>query len=97
MKKHLFIGGEWVEAGEYRPLFSPYSGEQIAEVAYADAAEVDKAIEAAARARPLMANMPAHERAAILERLSSLIQGKAEECARLIALEAAKPIKDGKA
>jgi acyl-CoA reductase-like NAD-dependent aldehyde dehydrogenase len=93
MKKHLFIGGEWVEAGEYRPLFSPYSGEQIAEVAYADAAEVDKAIEAAARVRPLMANMPAHERAAILERLSSLIQGKAEECARLIALEAAKPLK----
>jgi len=93
MKKHLFICGEWVEAGEYRPLFSPYRGEQIAEVAYADAAEVDKAIEAAARARPLMANMPAHERAAILERLSSLIQGKAEECARLIALEAAKPLK----
>ena len=74
MKKHLFIDGEWVEAGEYRPLFSPYSGEQIAEVAYADAAEVEQAIGAAERARPLMASMPAHERAAILERLASLIQ-----------------------
>ncbi|MFC5648670.1 aldehyde dehydrogenase family protein [Paenibacillus solisilvae] len=93
MKKQLFIGGEWVEAGEYRPLFSPYSGEQIAEVAYADAAEVDRAIEAAEGARPLMAGMPAHERAAILERLAYLIRDKEEECARLIALEAAKPLK----
>ncbi|SDO47477.1 Acyl-CoA reductase [Paenibacillus sp. yr247] len=93
MRKHLFIGGEWVEAGEYRPLFSPYSGEQIAEIAYAGAAEVNRAIEAADRARPLIAAMPAHERAAILERLASLIREKMEECAQLIALEAAKPLK----
>ncbi|NOU84602.1 aldehyde dehydrogenase family protein [Paenibacillus sp. LMG 31460] len=93
MKKHLFIDGEWVEAGEYRPLFSPYNGEQIAEVAYAGAAEVERAIEAAERARPLMAGMPAHERAAILEKLASLIRDKSEECASLIALEAAKPLK----
>ncbi|MBD0383247.1 aldehyde dehydrogenase family protein [Paenibacillus sedimenti] len=93
MRKHLFIGGDWVEAGEYRPLFSPYSGEQIAEVAYADKAEVHRAIKAAEQARPAMASMPAHERAAILERLASKIRDKAEECARLIALEAAKPLK----
>lgn len=93
MRKHLFIDGEWVEAGEYRPLFSPYSGEQIVEVAYAGAAEVERAIEAAERARPIMASMPAHERAEILEKLVSLIREKSEECARLIALEAAKPLK----
>lgn len=92
MKKDLFIDGAWVEAGEYRPLFSPYSGEQIAEVAYANAAEVELAIASAERARPLMSKMPAHERAAILEKLASLIQENKEECARLIALEAAKPI-----
>lgn len=92
MKKHLFIDGAWVEAGEYRPLFSPYSGDQIAEVAYADAAEVELAIASSERARPLMAKMPAHERAATLEKLASLIQENKEECARLIALEAAKPI-----
>ncbi|UUZ92704.1 aldehyde dehydrogenase family protein [Paenibacillus sp. P25] len=93
MKKHLYINGTWAEAGEYRPLFSPYSGEQIAEIAYAGAPEVDRAIEAAERARPLMARMPAHERAALLERLAALIRENAEESARLIALEAAKPLK----
>jgi acyl-CoA reductase-like NAD-dependent aldehyde dehydrogenase len=92
IKKHLFINGAWVEAGEYRPLFSPYNSEQIAEVAYADAAEVELALAAAERARPLMSKMPAHERATILEKLASLIQENKEECARLIALEAAKPI-----
>jgi acyl-CoA reductase-like NAD-dependent aldehyde dehydrogenase len=93
MKKHLFIDGKWVEAGEYRPLFSPYSGEQIAEIAYAGAAEVQHALEVAERARPSMARMPAYERAAILERLAAMISDKAEECAGIIALEAAKPLK----
>lgn len=92
MKKHLFIDGAWVEAGEYRSLFSPYSGEQIAEVPYAGSAEVERAIAAAERARPVMAGMPAHERASILEKLALLICEKKEDCARLIALEAAKPI-----
>ncbi|KRE47366.1 aldehyde dehydrogenase family protein [Paenibacillus sp. Soil522] len=93
MRKRLFIDGDWVEAGEYRPLYAPYGGGQIAEIAYAGAAEVNLAIEAADKARPVMARMPAHERASILERLSVLIGEKAEECARLIALETAKPLK----
>lgn len=93
MRQKLYIDGQWVEAGEYRSLFSPYSGEQIAEIAYAGPADVQRAIAAAERAKPLMARMPAHERAAILERLSAAIREKAEECARIIALEAAKPLK----
>ena len=35
-KKHLFINGREVEAGNYEPLYSPYSGEPIAEIAMAD-------------------------------------------------------------
>jgi len=96
MKKHLYIDGNWVEAGDYRPLYAPYSGELLAEVAYAGAAEVELAIAAAERARPQMARMPAHERAAILEKLASLIRDNADACARLIALEAAKPITTAK-
>lgn len=93
MKKHLFIDGDWAQTGQYRPLSAPYDGSLIAEVAVAGADEVNRAIEAAERARPLMARMPAHERASVLERLASLIRERSEECARLIALEAAKPLK----
>jgi acyl-CoA reductase-like NAD-dependent aldehyde dehydrogenase len=91
MKKHLFIGGQWKEAKEYRPLYSPYNNELLAEIAFADVHDVDAAIEAAEKARPVMAKMPAHQRAAILERLVELLKANEEECVRLLALEAAKP------
>ncbi|WP_274362181.1 aldehyde dehydrogenase family protein [Paenibacillus thermotolerans] len=97
MKTHLYIGGEWVAAKRYRPLIAPYGGDTIAEVAVAEAAEVELAIEAAERARPAMSRMPAHERASVLERLVALLRENADELVRLIALEAAKPIKSAKA
>lgn len=96
MKKHLFIHGEWVEAKEYRPLLSPYNGEHLADVAYASEEEVNVAIEAAEKAKGIMARMPAHQRASILEKLVSILERRSEECARLIALEAAKPISTAK-
>jgi len=91
MKKHLFINGQWQEAKEYRPLFSPYNNEQIAEIAFADEDDVDNAIDAAEKARPVMAKMPAHKRASILENLVELLKKNEEECVRLLTLEAAKP------
>ncbi|RXT07268.1 aldehyde dehydrogenase family protein [Ammoniphilus sp. CFH 90114] len=96
MRKQLYIHGEWLEAKEYRPLYSPYNGEQIAEIPYADAAEVEMAIASAENARPIMAKMPAHQRADILERLAQLLEKKADEAARIIALEAAKPLSTAK-
>lgn len=96
MKRKLFIGGEWVEGENYVPLSSPYSGETIAEVPQATREEVDRAIEAAFRARETMAKMPAHERATILERLVALLKEREEEAARIIATEAAKPITTAK-
>lgn len=93
VRKDLWIDGEWKPARHVVPLTSPYSGEVIAEVPAATAEETAAAIEAACRARPLMAKMPAHQRAAILERLAELLRERFEEAARLIATEAAKPIK----
>ncbi|MCG7337208.1 aldehyde dehydrogenase family protein [Sporosarcina sp. ACRSM] len=91
-KQHLLINGEWVEAGEYSRLRSPYSGEIIAEVPMATGAETELAIEAAVNARQVMAKMPAHRRAEILENLVHSLRERAEEAAEIIALEAAKPI-----
>jgi acyl-CoA reductase-like NAD-dependent aldehyde dehydrogenase len=91
-KQHLLINGEWVEAEEYSMLRSPYSGEVIADVPVATAAETELAIEAAVNARKVMAKMPAYKRAEILENLARLLQERAEEAAEIITLEAAKPI-----
>ncbi|MGO4889687.1 aldehyde dehydrogenase family protein [Anaerobacillus sp. MEB173] len=95
-KYHLYINGQNVEAKKYESLYSPYSNEKIAEVAIADEDETDAAIEAAYKARKIIAKMPAYKRADILEHVVSLLKEKADECARLISLESAKPIATSK-
>mgnify|MGYP005851218363 CR=1 FL=1 len=92
MKKKLFIQGEWLEASKYTELRSPYSGEVIAQIPLATEEETKLAIEAAYTAKAVMAQMPAHRRAAILETLTRLLRERAEEAATIIATEAAKPI-----
>jgi acyl-CoA reductase-like NAD-dependent aldehyde dehydrogenase len=93
MKKHLFIDGQWVPTSSYTTLLSPYSGEILGEIAIATHTEVDAAIDAAVRCKPVMRSMPAHQRAAILESLARLLEARRTEAARIISLEAAKPIK----
>ncbi|MBB3108642.1 acyl-CoA reductase-like NAD-dependent aldehyde dehydrogenase [Paenibacillus phyllosphaerae] len=92
-KQNLLIGGREVETTRYTPLIAPYSKETIAEIADGGLEEANLAIEAAAAAKPLMRKMPAHKRAAILEKLARLLTERREEAARLIAREAAKPLK----
>ncbi|WP_297987393.1 aldehyde dehydrogenase family protein [uncultured Anoxybacillus sp.] len=96
-KKKLYINGEWVESESYTPLLSPYSREVLAEIPIATKQDVNWAIAAADEARRTMAQLPAHERSAILERVVSLLQQRADEAAKLVALEAAKPITTAKA
>lgn len=93
MKKNLYINGQWIETAHYKQLASPFSGETIAEVAQADEQIADQAIQAAKNAAKQMAKMPAHQRAAILERVALIMEERAEELARLLAMEAAKPVK----
>lgn len=93
MKQSLWINGEYVETNQYSKLLSPYNQELIAEVSVAEQKDVENAIDAAENATIMMKNMPAHERADILERVVELIKENKQECARIIAMEAAKPFK----
>jgi acyl-CoA reductase-like NAD-dependent aldehyde dehydrogenase len=95
-KKSLYIGGQWLEAKEYTSLRSPYSGETIAEIPMATAEDVEQAIQAAEQAKSVMAEMPAFERANILEALARKLEERSDEAAKIIALEAAKPITTAK-
>src|SRR5438067_3195678 len=76
------------EAVEVR---SPYSGESVARVAKAGAAETRRAIDAAERA--MQDPLPAHKRAEILVRVAGALGRRHEEVARPISGEAGKPIK----
>ncbi len=96
MKKHLYINGQWKEANEYAPLYSPYSGELLAEIAQADEADVDEAIRAASAAAKTMAKLPASQRALILEKAVAIMEARKEELAVILAQEAAKPLRTGR-
>ncbi|WP_342025623.1 aldehyde dehydrogenase family protein [Cytobacillus pseudoceanisediminis] len=93
MKQHLWIGGKFKETENYKALKSPYSGEDIAEVAMASPTDVKSAIDAADHARKIMAEMPAHKRAEILENAVAIMKEEKEECSMIIAREASKPLK----
>jgi acyl-CoA reductase-like NAD-dependent aldehyde dehydrogenase len=87
----LLIDGEWVESGEWIDVLSPYDGELVGRVAKVGADETHRAIDAAETA--MQSPLPAHERAAILDRVAMLLAERSEEAARTISAEAGKPIK----
>ncbi|MFS0638973.1 aldehyde dehydrogenase family protein [Mesobacillus foraminis] len=97
MKQSLWINGTNHETEVYKPLYSPFDGKKLAEVAAATDEDVKLAIEAAYRARKTMAEMPAYQRAEILERVTAQLKEEREECARMIAEESAKPLKAARA
>jgi acyl-CoA reductase-like NAD-dependent aldehyde dehydrogenase len=91
VEKRLLIAGEWIETGEWIEVRSPYDGELVGRVAAGGAVETRSALDAAERA--MQDPIPAHERAAILDRVASLLADRTDEAARTISAEAGKPMK----
>ena len=86
----LLIGGEWYETGETIDVTSPFDGSVVGRVAYGGADDARRAIDAAERA--MRQPLPAHKRAAVLDRVAELIAERRDDFARTIAEEAGKPI-----
>src|SRR5919201_711628 len=90
-ERKVFVGGEWVETGDWLEVRSPYSGEVVGCVAKAGADETRRAIDAAERA--MAEPLPAHKRAEILVRVAGYLGRRHDEVARTISDEAGKPMK----
>ncbi|WP_030485030.1 aldehyde dehydrogenase family protein [Nocardioides aequoreus] len=94
----LFVGGEFVD-GHADPLKSvnPATEEVLAEVATADADDVDAAVRAARRAyQRTWSRMSGSERGKYLFRIARLIQERSRELAVLETLDNGKPIKEAR-
>ena len=91
IERKLFIGGEWIETGDWLEVASPYDGSLVGRVARGGAHEARRAVDAAERA--MAEPLPAHERAEILDRTARLIHERSDEIARTISAEAGKPMK----
>jgi len=74
---------------------NPATGERLATFPETPAAEVERILDAAVRAQRAWARQPFAARAAPMRRVAALLKERAQELARLAALEMGKPLKDG--
>src|ERR1700722_19695603 len=96
----LFINNQWVDPvqGGTFDTYNPATGEVIAKVAAASAADVDRAVKAARTALETgpWAKMDAVERGRLMFKLADLIEKNAEELAALESLNCGKTIRDSR-
>jgi malonate-semialdehyde dehydrogenase (acetylating)/methylmalonate-semialdehyde dehydrogenase len=83
-------------SGRSGEVFNPATGELSRRVGFADAAEVDAAVKAAAAAFPAWAATPPLTRARVLFKFRDLLEREGEALARLISEEHGKVLSDAK-
>jgi aldehyde dehydrogenase (NAD+) len=97
----LLINNRWVpsESGKTFATVNPSTGEEICQIAEADAGDVEKAVQAARAAfeRGAWRKMPASERGRLLHRLADLIEKNGDQLAHLESLDNGKPVSIAKA
>src|ERR1700740_3513476 len=91
-----FIGGEWVApvGGRYFENPTPITGQAFCEIPRSDAADVDKALDAAHAAAPKWGKTAPAERAAILNKIADRIEANRESLALAEAWDNGKPIRE---
>jgi betaine-aldehyde dehydrogenase len=89
MVGRMLIGGQWVEAasGETLGVENPAKRRPIGTIPRGAAPDVARAVDAAAAAFPSWSAVPPRDRGRILGRIADAMEARAEELARLVALE----------
>jgi phenylacetaldehyde dehydrogenase len=92
----MFIGGKFVNAasGKTFPVYDPATGEVIAHVPEAEAADVDAAVHAARKAfdEGPWPGMTASQRGRLLWKLADLLEANLEEFAEIESIDNGKPV-----
>lgn len=91
-----YLANEAVFANQDLTVTNKYTGEPATQVALADAATIDAAIDAAQKAQPLLNAMTPYERQDILNHCVTRFKERFEELAQALCIEAGKPIKDAR-
>ncbi len=91
----IFLAGRWVDSPDVLEIANPARADEPAGATYnATEAQYEEAVQAAVAAFPTTRRLPAYERSRILHEISAGIRARREELARLLSLEAGKPIRD---
>lgn len=98
-KYDLFISGKFVEpqSGKYFETINPAKETKIADIAEANADDVDNAVKAARKAyNDVWSKMPAKERGKYIYRIARIIQERARELAVIESMNGGKAIRESR-
>ncbi|MDQ3783054.1 MAG: aldehyde dehydrogenase family protein [Actinomycetota bacterium] len=89
----LYLAGEWTQGtgNRHHRLISPATGEHIADVPVASAADIDRAVAAARQAQEAFRFWSPFERADLLHRVADAIEAMVPDIAWIQTLEQGKP------
>jgi betaine-aldehyde dehydrogenase len=85
----MLVDGKWEASadGRFIPVENPAKRQAIAEVPRAGAADIDRAVRAAAKAFASWKNVPPRERGRLLMKIADSMEAESEALAKLIATE----------
>ena len=94
----LHIDGEWLGVGTRRThrVINPANGSTLGELPLVDAADLDRALDAAERSYRLWKRSTPDERGRVLKGAAHLIRERAEHIARVATLEEGKTLSEAK-
>jgi succinate-semialdehyde dehydrogenase/glutarate-semialdehyde dehydrogenase len=95
---YLHIAAERVVGGGRRtfPVLNPATGEKIGDLPLADAADLDRALDAAAKGFKTWRDSTPQQRAAVLHGASHLLHERADALARVMTLEQGKTLAEAR-
>src|SRR5277367_3714025 len=91
-----YIGGEWVAplSGKYFENVTPVTGQVLCEIARSNAADVDRALDAAHAAKKMWGKTSTTERGRMLEKIAQRIEDNLEMLATVETWDNGKPIRE---
>jgi len=94
----MIIDGERVVAGSRRTFTvrNPATGEALGELPLADAADLDRALDTAARGFRIWRDSTPQQRAAVLQGAARLMAERADDLARIATMEEGKPFAEAR-
>ncbi|MEY2927137.1 MAG: hypothetical protein RL367_1614 [Pseudomonadota bacterium] len=95
---HMMIDGEKIAVGHRRThtVINPATEEVLGELPLADAADLDRALDTAARGFKIWRNSTAQQRAAVLQGAARLLVERQETIARIATMEQGKPLTESR-
>ena len=92
----FLTAGRWQQTATTTKILNPFNGDVVAEVCQAGPGDVEVAVQSTLEGARVMRDFPGHLRSSLLQKVSVLLDARAEEIARTIMAEGGKPITDAR-